>query len=110
MKKEARLHKPEQFALVYNDGSTQKDHYLVLKSRPNQLEYSRFGISVSKRVGTAVVRNRVKRRLREILRLTRLIPGWDIILIARSPAAEADYKQLEKSACNVLSKARLIVK
>ncbi len=105
MKREQRLTKPEQYTLVYNEGSTQADRLLVLKTRPNQLEYSRYGISVSKRVGNAIVRNKVKRRLREILRLISIDPGWDIILIARNPTAESDYNQINKSVSNLLSRA-----
>ena len=59
MKREKHLTKPEQFTLVYDDGITLKDRYLVLKARPNQLEFSRYGISVSKRIGNAVIRNRI---------------------------------------------------
>jgi ribonuclease P protein component len=107
MKREQRLTKPDQYTLVYNEGSTQADRLLVIKTRPNRLEYSRYGISVSKRVGNAVVRNKVKRRLREILRLTNLNPGWDIILIARTPIAGSDYPQINKSVNNLLSRAHI---
>ncbi len=110
MKKKGRLTKPEQYNLVYNKGSTQVDRFLVVKFMPNRLDFSRYGISVSKHVGKAVVRNRVKRILREILRLSHFDPGWDIILIARGPAAESDYRQLEKSAIGLLSKARVLAK
>jgi ribonuclease P protein component len=106
MKSEKRLTKPEHFALVYDEGVTQKNRYLVLKARPNQLEFSRYGISVSKRIGNAVIRNRVKRILREILRLSPLNPGWDIILIARSPAVKTDYRQLNQSVNDLLSRVK----
>jgi len=108
MKSEKRLTKPEQYTLVYNQGKTQTDRFLVLKAKLNQLEFSRFGISVSKRVGNAVIRNRVKRLLREILRLADLQPGWDIVIIARNPSAESDYRTLEKSAISLLSRAGII--
>jgi ribonuclease P protein component len=110
MKNDRHLTKPEQFTSVYNYGSTLVDRFLVLKFKPNQLEYSRYGISVSKRVGKAVIRNRVKRILREILRLSSLCRGWDIILIARSPAAGSEYWQLERSVINILSRANLVEK
>jgi ribonuclease P protein component len=108
MKGDERLRKPAQYTLVYDKGSSQADRLLVLKAMPNRLEISRYGISVSKRVGIAVVRNRVKRLLREILRLTPIIPGWDIILIARSPTAQSDYHQLEKSVKSLLTRARIL--
>lgn len=79
-----------------------------MKALPNELASSRYGFSVSKRVGKAVVRNRVKRVLREILRQIPLQSGWDIIFIARSPAAVADYAALKKSAEDLLSQAYLL--
>jgi ribonuclease P protein component len=108
MKREGRLTKPDQYTQVYNRGSSHVDRYLVLKAMPNQLEISRYGISVSKRIGNAVVRNRVKRLLREILRVTALNPGWDLILIARSPASGTDYHRLQQSVFGLLSRAKIL--
>ncbi len=80
----------------------------MMKALSNKLSLSRYGLSVSKRVGKAVTRNRVKRLLREVLRLTPLEPGWDIIFIARSGAASANYAELEKSVVSLLSRAQLL--
>ncbi len=107
MKREERLKKPEQFSVVYNQGFSQANQWLVLKAKSNGLEFSRYGISINKRIGKAVVRNRIKRVLREILRLTPLPSGWDIILFVRGPAAGSDYKQLEKAVNNLLSRAHI---
>jgi ribonuclease P protein component len=109
MKRYTSLTKPEHFTLVYNEGVTQKDRYLVLKTRPNQLEFSRYGISVSKHIGNAVIRNRIKRVVREILRLSYLSPGWDMILIARSATVGADYRQLSHSVADLLDRAHVIM-
>jgi ribonuclease P protein component len=108
MKREERITKPDQYTEIYNKGSSYVDYYLVLKLMPNQLKISRYGISVSKRIGNAVVRNRVKRLLREILRVTPLNPGWDIILIARSPASGADYHRMQQSVNILLSRAGIM--
>lgn len=108
MKREEHLTKPEQYALVYNEGNSWTNSLLVMKALPNGLNLSRYGVSVGKRVGKAVTRNRVKRLLREILRMTPLNPGWDIIFIARRLAATADYAKLEKSVKGLLSQAQLM--
>jgi len=105
---EGYLTKRDQYALVYNKGSSWMSNLVVMKALPNRLSLSRYGLSVSKRVGKAVTRNRVKRLLREVLRLTPLEPGWDIIFIARSGAASANYAELEKSVVSLLSRARLL--
>jgi ribonuclease P protein component len=110
MKREVRLKKPAQFSLVYNQGISQANQLLVIRAKSNGLDFSRYGISINKRVGNAVLRNRIKRVLREILRLAPLPPGWDIILIVRGPAAKSDYRQLEKSVLNLFSRAHIMMK
>jgi len=81
---------------------------MVVRALANGLDLSRYGFSVSKRVGKAVVRNRVKRRLREIFRIIPLKPGWDVIVIARPASADADYSGLERTTRGMLSKAGLL--
>jgi len=110
MRGEKYLTKPEQYARVYNEGSSWANSLLAMKALRNGLTLSKYGISVSKRVGKAVGRNRVKRLLREILRLTQLRPGWDIIFIARPAAGGADYASLEKSVSELLSRAQLLAR
>ena len=108
MRGEEYLTKPEQYALVYNKGSSWVNDLMVVKALPNGLGFSRYGFSVSRRVGKAVVRNRVKRLFREILRQTPLQVGWDIIFIARLAVANADYASLKRSLNSLLSRARLL--
>ena len=100
--------RPKEYALVYAKGSAWTGNLVVLRALPNGLPLSRCGFSVSRRVGKAVVRNRVKRRLREVLRQTPLKAGWDVILIARPAAAAADYVSLRKAVEDLLLRGRLL--
>ena len=96
--------------MVYEKGSSWISGLVVMKALPNGLTLSRYGFSVSRRVGKAVVRNRVKRRLREILRSAPVGPGRDIIFIARPPAAAAGFASLKKSVQGLLSQAGLLTR
>ena len=63
---------------------------------------------MTKKVGKAVQRNRLKRLLRETMKLQSLRPGWDIVLIARSVAVNTDYHQLERAVTKLLARAQLL--
>ena len=108
MRGEGFLTKPQQYAAVYSKGRSWASRLVVMKALPNSLTLSRYGLSVSKRVGNAVTRNRVKRLLREILRITPLKPGWDIIFIARPPVAAADYASLKTVVEGLIARADLL--
>ncbi|MGN1016420.1 MAG: ribonuclease P protein component [Faecousia sp.] len=90
--------------------SGQADSYLVLYARKNRSEFNRVGITVSKKLGHAVVRNRVRRRLREVYRLNeeRFAPGWDIVVVARTRAVEAPFAALTRSYLNLAKKAGIL--
>ena len=70
---------------------------LVLYARRNRSATNRVGVTVSKKLGGAVVRNRVRRRLREVYRLheSEFLPGWDIVVVARSKAIHTPFSKLE---------------
>lgn len=109
MRGEKTLTGKTQFKLVYDKGRSWATKELVIKALPNGLESTRYGLTVSRRVGKATVRNKIKRRLREILRQMDLPPGWDIIIIARNPAVTAEYLTLVRSVGNLLGRAGLFV-
>ena len=94
--------------MVYRQGEVWTTSLLVMKAMPNGLSLSRYGFSVTKKVGKAVQRNRLKRLLREIMRLQPLRPGWDIVFIARSVAVRVDYRQLERAVTKLLARAQLL--
>ena len=76
----------------------------------NTLPYSRFGFSVSNRVGGAVQRNRIKRRLRECIRLRMALiqPGWDMVFIAKYPIGSATFQQMDAACARLLRRAHLL--
>ena len=86
------------------------DAYLVLYARKNRTQSNRVGITVSKKLGKAHVRNRVRRRLREIYRLheAKFRPGWDIVVVARSKAVDAPFDKLTASYLALAAKAGIL--
>ncbi len=109
MREKTTLTGKAQFELVYEKGKSWAAREIIIKALPNGLVATRYGLTVSRRVGKAVVRNRIKRRLREILRQMNLPPGWDLIIIARNPAARAEFTTLGRSVENLLVRAGLFV-
>jgi ribonuclease P protein component len=110
MRGEQYLTRSEQYSLVYEQGSSWASELMVMKALPNHLERSRYGFSVSKRLGGAVVRNRVKRRLREIMRVLPLEAGWDIIFIVRPKAATASFDTMQKTVRGLLTRAGILAR
>ena len=90
----------------------QANGYMVLYARPNRTQTNRVGITVGKKIGKAHIRNRTRRRLREIYRLNedKFQPGWDIVVVARSRAISAPFDQLTKSYLTAAGKAGILRK
>lgn len=94
-----------EFARVYSQGMSKADRNLVLYALANGQEESRFGVSVSKKIGNSVVRHRIKRRLKEVFRLNEehFRRGKDYVVIARAHARDAEYAELEKSLTGLMN-------
>ncbi|MFD2672214.1 ribonuclease P protein component [Marinicrinis sediminis] len=110
MQKKYRLAKREHFSQVFRFGQSVANYQFVLYSRKNaNIEEFRLGVSVSKKLGNAVVRNKLRRRMKEIVRHHReqIAGGYDLILIARKPVADMTYQQMEKSVLHIIRKASL---
>ena len=102
-----RLRKPGDFEVVKKQGEASADRLLVLIKRPNSMNVSRIGLSVGKRVGNAVARNRIKRRLREAVRDISVSEGWDLLIIARKDASLSSYHELMRSLRYLCRHARI---
>jgi ribonuclease P protein component len=105
MRREQRLRRSSDFTAAVKRGRSWSNKLLVLVVRPNGLAFSRFGFSVGKRVGTAVTRNRVKRRLRELVKGIELKSCYDVVFIARKDAGAAAYEDLAVSMKALLQRA-----
>jgi len=110
MRREQRLRRPADFQRVRAVRRSWGHPLLVLYVAPNDTHATRLGISVGKRVGKAVVRNQVKRRVREAVRhrYADVLPGHDLVFIARAPAATAEWPALRDATDELLRRARIL--
>ncbi len=99
MKFSGSLKKNEDFQRVYGRRRSFANKYFIMYILENESIYNRLGISVSKKVGNSVVRHRVVRLVRESYRLNeeRFNSGLDLVVVARSTAADIDYKAAESA-------------
>lgn len=98
------------FRRLYAKGKSAVSPALVLYCRRNGRKENRFGITAGTKLGHAVVRNKVRRRLREIYRLNedKLLPGYDIVIVARVRAVHSRYADLEKQFLRLAKKLQLL--
>jgi len=111
IRKKYRIKKNEEFQKVFQGGrSTANRQFVVYVLDKPEQPYFRIGLSVSKKIGKAVVRNRVKRYIRQVILEMKeeLAAGKDYIVIARIPTAEMDYFEVKKSLIHVFRKAGVI--
>ena len=106
------LKKNHEFRRLYSKGANAATPHLVIYARRTKRDTNRIGITVSTKVGKAVTRNRIRRRLREIYRLheDKMAHGLELVIVARVRAAEASYRELEKSFVKACKKLELLDK
>lgn len=110
MKRAVTLKENYEFRRLYQKGASAVGGGMVLYCRKNRLGHNRLGVTVSVKLGHAVVRNRVRRRLREIYRLQedKLLPGYDIVVVARVRAVHSKYAVLERDFLRLAKKLQLL--
>jgi ribonuclease P protein component len=99
------LRSPRDFAALQEDGQGRADPLVAIRLRRNDLGRSRYAISTGRRVGSAVSRNRTRRRIREVLRAWDPSegPGWDILVVARPAAATSSFDDLRSAITRLLT-------
>lgn len=104
------LKKNSDFRRLYSKGKSAVNPYVVVYCRRNREKHNRLGYTVSTKLGHAVVRNRVRRRLREIYRLNapQLKSGYDIVIVARMRCVGAEYKKMETAVLEAFKKLELL--
>ncbi|WP_298019316.1 ribonuclease P protein component [uncultured Dysosmobacter sp.] len=110
MKRAVTLKENYEFRRLYQKGASAVGNGMVLYCRKNRLGHNRLGVTVSVKLGHAVVRNRARRRLREVYRLNgdKLRQGYDIILVARSRTTTAPWKDLNDTFLRLCRKLDLL--
>jgi ribonuclease P protein component len=97
-RREERIRKRADFQRILKEGAKYQAPHFRVSIRPNALSYSRLGITVGRRIGSAVVRNRLKRRIREFFRLNKeSLPGSsDLVVMAREGSARLNFWQVSE--------------
>lgn len=110
MKITVSLKENHVFRRLYQKGRTAADSRLAIYVRQNGRRENRLGLTVSAKLGHAVARNRVRRRLREIYRLheDQLVRSRDVVIVARRRAVDSSYAQLERSFLRLAEETGLL--
>ena len=110
MKRKFRLTRSNDYRRVRRQGKSYAHPLVVLVTLPNEQPVVRVGLAASHSVGTAVDRNRAKRRLRACMQeeLPALKPGWDLVLLARKPVLDVEFQRLRTVTHQLLAKAGLL--
>ena len=110
MDKKHRLRSNDDFKEVYKKGKNYWNRNLVLYAMKNDLNCTRIGFSVTKKIGNSVIRNRIRRRMKEICRqnLNNIGVGYDIIFIPKKNVVDMEYRDLNNAILHILKKSNLL--
>ncbi len=108
MRRAQRLRDRKDFAAVYRRGRRYGGKELVLRALATGGRESRFGFVASGKLGKAVARNRLRRRLREAVRSLPVASGWDIVLSGREGGARLDYQRLREEVADLMARAGVL--
>lgn len=99
------LNRRTRFDQIYRNGKPVRGDLLVLRILPNAMNLNRFGLSISREVGKATRRNKLRRQLKEIIRNEPFQDGWDVVIYVRTRASTAGFSELKNSLLNLANKA-----
>ena len=105
-----KIRKNIEFLNVYRHGKSYANKYLVMYVLSNKIDESRFGITVSKKVGNSVVRHRITRLIRECIRLqeSNILTEYDIVIVARKAAKDKKYQDIESAFLNLCKRQNIL--
>ena len=107
--KYGKIKKTWQFRKIYQEGDRYFSNLFILYVLPNNTRENRIGLTVTKKVGISVQRNRIKRVIREVFRLLEgITPGNDLVVVARRSAVNLKYSQALKALVYLLYRARIL--
>ena len=109
MKKSFRVKREKDFKAIFKDGTSFANRKFVVYQLENQQNHFRVGLSVSKKLGNAVTRNQIKRRIRHILQSVKgsLVEHVDFVVIARKGVETLEYAEMEKNLLHVLKLSKI---
>lgn len=110
MEKKFRIRKNVEFKKVYKHGKNYWNRNLILYVKKNDKKVTRVGYTITKKIGNAVTRNRLRRMMKEIYRLNfhNIKEGYDLVFIAKKKLVGISYKELESSMIHIMSLAKLL--
>ena len=112
MDKRYRLRSNMEFQKVYKNGKNYWNRNLILFVKKNGLAYTRVGYSITKKIGNSVVRNKIRRQLKEVYRLNfyRIEEGYDLIFIPKKNIVDISFKEIESAMIHIMSISKVIKK